>query len=161
MTISVGDKLPDAQLLRMGDNGPEPVELAKLLGGRKVLMFALPGAFTPTCHSAHLPSFIRTSDQIYAKGVDEIICISVNDVFVMGCWDQASGASEAGIAMLADADSGFTKSIGMDFTAPPVGFYSRSSRYAMLVEDGVVTVLQVDEPGTCAVSTGESILAAI
>ena len=162
MTISVGDKLPDATLTQMGANGPEPVQLGDKLKGRKVAIFAVPGAFTPTCHSAHVPSFIRTKDQFAAKGVDEIICISVNDPFVMGAWGQATGATEAGITMLSDAASEFTKAIGMDFDAPPAGLIARSKRYAMLVEDGTVKVLNPEEsPGTCEISGGEALLDAI
>ncbi len=162
MTISTGTKLPDATLVKMGEKGPEAVELSAKLKGRKVAVFAVPGAFTPTCHSAHVPSFIRTKDDFAAKGVDEIICISVNDPFVMKAWGEATGATEAGITMLSDASSTFTKAIGMDFDAPPVGLVARSKRYAMLVEDGVVTVFHPEEsPGTCDVSGGEALLAAI
>lgn len=162
MTISTGDKLPDATLTMMGDDGPQQVQLADKLAGRKVAIFAVPGAFTPTCHSAHVPSFIRTKDQFAEKGVDEIICISVNDPFVMGAWGQATGATDAGITMLGDASSAFTKSIGMDFDAPPAGLVARSKRYAMLVDDGVVKVLNTEEnPGACDVSGGESLLDAM
>ncbi|MFZ5963060.1 peroxiredoxin [Thalassococcus sp. BH17M4-6] len=162
MAISTGDTLPEANLVRMGDDGPETVALADRLKGRKVVVFAVPGAYTPTCHSAHVPSFIRTKGDFDAKGVDEIICISVNDPFVMKAWGEDTGASVAGITMLADADSAFTKAIGMDFTAPPVGLMNRSKRYAMLVEDGKVTAFLPEEsPGTCEISAGESLLAAI
>lgn len=162
MTISKGAKLPDATLVKMGEKGPEPVALGDKLKGRKVALFAVPGAFTPTCHSAHVPSFIRTKDDFAAKGVDEIICISVNDPFVMKAWGEATGATEAGITMLSDASSEFTKAIGMDFDAPPAGLVARSKRYAMLVDDGVVTVFHPEEsPGTCDVSGGEALLAAI
>ena len=162
MPISKGDRLPDATLVAMGDNGPAPVALRDKVAGRKVVIFAVPGAFTPTCHSAHVPSFIRTRDQFAAKGVDEIICISVNDPFVMKAWGEATGATAAGITMLGDAESTFTRAIGMDFTAPPVGLIARSKRYAMLVEDGTVTLLQEEEnPGVCEVSGGEAMLAAM
>ena len=162
MTISAGDKLPDATLVRMGDDGPEQVALADHLKGRKVAIFAVPGAFTPTCHSAHVPSFIRTAGQFADKGVDEIICVSVNDPFVMQAWGAATGATDAGITMLGDAGSEFTRAIGMDFDAPPAGLMGRSQRYAMLVEDGKVTLLQVEEnPGACEVSGGEALLAAM
>lgn len=162
MTISKGDKLPDATLLQMGENGPESVTLSDKTAGRKVVIFAVPGAFTPTCHSAHVPSFIRTKDQFAEKGVDEIICISVNDPFVMRAWGKDTGAADAGITMLGDPDSAFTKAIGMDFDAPPAGLVARSKRYAMLVEDGTVTVLHQEEsPGTCEVSGGEAMLAAL
>jgi cytochrome c peroxidase len=162
MPINVGDTLPDATFSRIGANGPEQVALGDLTKGRKVAIFAVPGAFTPTCHSAHVPSFIRTKDQFAAKGVDEIICISVNDPFVMKAWGEATGATAAGLTLLADGTSAFTKAIGMDFDAPPVGLMARSKRYAMLVEDGRVSVFQAEEsPGVCDVSGGEALLAAI
>ncbi|WP_085306643.1 peroxiredoxin [Planktotalea arctica] len=159
MTISKGDRLPDATLVQLGESGPAPVAMADKIKGRKVVVFAVPGAFTPTCHSAHVPSFIRTKDQFDAKGVDEIICVSVNDPFVMKAWGEATGATAAGITMLSDAESAFTKAIGMDFDAPPAGLIARSKRYAMLVEDGVVTQLNEEEnPGACEVSAGEGLL---
>ena len=161
MTISTGDKLPDATLSMMGENGPEQVQLADRLKGRKVVIFAVPGAFTPTCHSAHVPSFIRTRDALTAKGVDEIICVSVNDPFVMGAWGEATGATAAGITMLADAQAGFTKSIRMDFSAPPVGLVDRSKRYALVVDDGTVTLFHEDAPGECQLSAGEGVLEAL
>ncbi|MFD3188696.1 peroxiredoxin [Sedimentitalea sp. HM32M-2] len=162
MTISTGEKLPEANLVQMGDDGPAPVSLADKTKGRKVVLFAVPGAFTPTCHSAHMPSFIRTKEQFQGKGVDEIICVSVNDPFVMQAWGEATGADKAGITLLADADSSFTTAIGMNFDAPPAGLLARSKRYAMLVEDGTVTVLNEEEaPGVCEVSAGESLLSAM
>ncbi|NBR88392.1 MAG: peroxiredoxin [Rhodobacteraceae bacterium] len=162
MTIAVGDRLPEATLVRIGEKGPEAVSMADKVKGRKVAIFAVPGAFTPTCHSAHVPSFIRTKDQFAAKGVDEIICVSVNDPFVMKAWGEATGATAAGLTMLADADSSFTKAIGMDFSAPPAGLIARSRRYAMLVEDGVVKLMEIEQsPGTCEISGGESLLAKI
>ena len=162
MAISVGDTLPEAQMTRIGAEGPEAVALGELTKGRKVVVFAVPGAFTPTCHSAHVPSFMRTKDQFAAKGVDEIICVSVNDPFVMKAWGEATGAAEAGLTLLADAESGFTTAIGMNFDAPPAGLMARSKRYAMLVEDGVVKVLNIEEsPGTCEISGGEALLDAV
>jgi len=162
MTISVGDRLPDATFTEMGADGPGEVVLADKLKGRKVVIFAVPGAFTPTCHSAHMPSFISAKDDLAAKGVDEIICVAVNDPFVMKAWGEATGAHEAGITMLSDADGSFTKAIGMDFTAHPVGLVARSKRYAMLVEDGEVKVLNVEaSPGECGISGGKSILESI
>ena len=162
MSISTGDKLPDATLIKMGAEGPEAVNLADRLAGRKVVIFAVPGAFTPTCHSAHVPSFVRTKDQLADKGVDEIICVSVNDPFVMGTWGEVTGASAAGIIMLGDPEAELTKAIGMEFTASPAGLIDRSKRYAMLVEDGTVKLLHAEEsPGTCEVSAGESLLAAM
>lgn len=162
MTISTGDTLPDATFIVMGDDGPQEVSLADKVKGRKVVIFAVPGAFTPTCDSAHVPSFMRTKDALMEKGVEEIICVSVNDPFIMQTWGQTTGATEAGITMLADAEAGFTKAIGMNFSAPPVGFVDRSKRYAMLVDDGTVSVLQIDEnPGTCELSAGEGLLASM
>ncbi|MEO1733652.1 MAG: peroxiredoxin [Pseudomonadota bacterium] len=162
MAISVGDALPEVTLVHMGADGPEPVALADKVKDRKVVIFAVPGAFTPTCHSAHVPSFVRTKDTFAEKGVDEIICISVNDPFVMKAWGEATGASAAGITMLADAESAFTTGIGMNFDAPPVGLMARSKRYAMIVENGTVSVLQAEEnPGVCEVSGGESLLEAL
>lgn len=160
MTISQGDQIPDATLMELGAEGPAPVSIAEKTKGRKVVIFAVPGAYTPTCHSAHVPSFVRTKDQFDAKGVEEIICVSVNDPFVMKSWGEATGATAAGITMLGDADSSFTKAIGMDFDAPPAGLMGRSKRYAMLVDDGKVTLFQPEEsPGMCEVSAGEALLA--
>jgi glutaredoxin/glutathione-dependent peroxiredoxin len=162
MTISTGDRLPDATFSRFGANGPEQVELSSLTTGRKIVIFAVPGAFTPACHSAHVPSFIRTKAEFDAKGVEEIVCIAVNDPFVMKAWGEATGATEAGLTLLADGTGAFTKAIGLDFDAPPVGLMGRSKRYAMLVEDGTVSVLHLEEsPGTCEVSAGEALLAAL
>lgn len=162
MAISQGDTLPDATLVYMGDEGPATVALSEKTKGRKVVIFALPGAYTGVCSTAHVPSFIRTKDQFAAKGVDEIICISVNDPFVMQAWSEATGAGAAGITMLGDADASFTKAMGRDFTAPPAGLINRSKRYAMVVEDGTVTLLQEDEnPGVCDVSAGEGMLDAM
>ena len=160
MAISEGATLPDAQFIVIGGDGPATVALADRVKGRKVVIFAVPGAFTPTCHSAHVPSFIRTRDEFAGKGVDEIICVSVNDPFVLKAWGEATGATEAGITMLADPGADFTRAVGMTFDAPPVGLLARSQRYAMLVEDGIVTALNVEEgPGTCEVSAGEALLA--
>ena len=157
MAISAGDRLPDATLLRIGADGPEQLALADLTRGRKVVIFAVPGAFTRTCSAAHLPSFIRTADSFKEKGVDEIACISVNDPFVLDAW--AKGAGADAISMLADADGSFTRSVGMSFDAPPVGLIGRSKRYAMLVEDGVVTQLNAeDSTGACDISAGETLL---
>ncbi|WP_377192226.1 peroxiredoxin [Ruegeria meonggei] len=160
--ISTGDTLPDATLIQMGANGPEEVRISSKTKGRKVVVFAVPGAFTGTCTTAHVPSFMRTKDQFNAKGVDEIICVAVNDPFVMGAWGESTGATAAGLTMLSDAASEFTKALGMDFDAPPAGLFARSKRYAMVVENGKVTALNLEEnPGTCEISAGESLLDAI
>lgn len=157
--ISTGDMLPDATLIQMGADGPEEVRISEKTKGRKVVIFAVPGAFTGTCTTAHVPSFMRTKGQFDAKGVDEIICISVNDPFVMGAWGESTGATTAGLTMLADAASEFTKAIDMDFDAPPVGLLARSKRYAMFVNDGKVIALNIEEnPGVCEISAGEGLL---
>ncbi|MBE9637758.1 peroxiredoxin [Salipiger mangrovisoli] len=162
MAISAGDRLPEATLLKLGEAGPEQVSLGETLSGRKVVIFALPGAFTPTCSSAHVPSFMRTKAGFDAKGVDEIICISVNDPFVMKAWGEATGATEAGLTMLADPECAFTAAIGMEFSAEPAGLIRRSKRYAMYVEDGTVSVFHEETGrGTCEISGGEALLAAI
>jgi glutaredoxin/glutathione-dependent peroxiredoxin len=162
MTISVGSKLPDAALQVMGANGPEAVSLASKLAGRKVVIFGLPGAYTGTCTTSHVPSFIRTMEKLTAKGVDEVICLSVNDAFVMKAWGDSTGANTAGISMLGDVDAGFTKEIGMDFTVPAIGFFDRSKRYALYAVDGEVKVLHAEEnAGQCDISGGEAMLAAI
>ena len=159
MPISIGDTLPSATLLVIGPDGPESVSLDEKTKGRKVVIFGLPGAFTNTCTSAHVPSFIRTKDQFDAKGVDEIICIAVNDPHVMKAWGEATGAATAGLTLLADADSSFTGAIGMQFDAPAAGFHKRSIRYALYAEDGKVRVLNVEEGrGVCEMSSGETML---
>jgi cytochrome c peroxidase len=160
MTLSVGDILPTATLLRLAESGPEQVDLAARLRDHKVVIFGLPGAFTPTCSSAHVPSFIRTADRFRAAGVSDIFCIAVNDVHVMRLWGEQTGGSAAGIAFLADADSAFTTAIGMQFDAPVVGFFARSKRYSMLVEDGTVKLLNTEvSRGVCELSAGEVLLA--
>ena len=162
MAISVGETLPEATLLRIGPDGPEQVDLHKFAAGRKIVIFAVIGAFTGTCSNEHVPSFMRTRDQFAAKGVDEIVCLSVNDPFVMQAWGQSVGAEEAGVTLLADPESSFTKAIGIDFNVPPVGFIDRSKRYAMLVEDGKVTeLLTDDDTRVFDRSSGEALLAAM
>jgi glutaredoxin/glutathione-dependent peroxiredoxin len=159
MAISTGQELPKASFVTMGADGPEVVSLASRLKGRKVVVFALPGAFTGTCSTIHMPSFLRTADAFRAKGVAEIICISVNDPFALSAWGEATGATKAGIALLGDADGSFTKAVGMDFSAPQIGLIGRSNRYALVVDDGIVTVANIDEPGVCDMSVGEALLA--
>lgn len=162
MAITPGSKLPVATVLKMGDKGPEAVDITQLTAGKKVAIFAVPGAFTGTCTTAHVPSFIRTKAGFDAKGVEAIYCISVNDPFVLKAWGESTGATAAGITMLADPAGEFTKAIGMNFDVPAAGLLNRSNRYAMLVEDGVVKVLQQEEQnGQCSVSGGEALLDAI
>ena len=162
MAISQGDKLPDAVLRRMGIVRPEETTIAALTAGRKIILFGLPGAFTPTCSSAHVPSFIRTKDAFFDKGIEEIICVSVNDVHIMRQWGAATGATAAGLSMWADPASEFTTAIGMNFDVEVLGFYGRSSRYAMIVEDGIVTQLNEEtERGVCDITGGEALLEAL
>jgi peroxiredoxin len=159
MPITVGDRIQSSTVLHMGENGPEEIDVAKHISGKRVVIFGLPGAFTSTCSMAHLPSFIRTYEAFKEKGIDEIICVSVNDVFVMAKWGETTGATEAAITMLADWSSAFGKSIGLTFDAPPVGYIQRILRCAMVVNDGVVEVLQVEEGrGVCEMTAGETLL---
>lgn len=161
MTISVGDTLPEATLLRIGAEGPEQLDLSTLTKGRKVVIFGLPGAFTRTCTAAHMPSFIRTKPQFDEKGIDEVICISVNDPFVMDAWAESTGAKEAGITLLGDGDSSYVKAVGLTLTVPAIGFHDRSARYALYAEDGVVKVLNIEDTTGCTISAGEALLDAI
>lgn len=126
------------------------------------MIFGLPGAYTGVCSTAHVPSYIRTAPSFAEKGVDEIICVSANDPFVMGAWAESTGAAKAGLTFLGDPSADFIKAIGLDFSAPPVGLIDRSKRFSMVVEDGVVTLLHVEEsPGTCEISAGEALLSAL
>lgn len=161
MAISVGGSLPQTNLVHMGNDGPETVSLQAKLADRKVVVFALPGAFTGTCSTAHIPSFMRTAPAFAAKGVAEIICIAVNDPFTLKAWGESTGATAAGITLLGDADGSFTKALGMEFSAPQLGLIGRSNRYALVVEGGVITHANLDEPGVCSMSTGEALLDAM
>ena len=156
MTISVGDKLPSATLVKATENGPEAVSTDEYFAGRTVALFAVPGAFTPTCSAKHLPGFVEKRDALAAKGVDEIACISVNDPFVMAAWAKASGAE--GITMLADGNGDFAEALGLTMDGSKFGMGKRSQRYAMLVENGVVKQLHVEAPGEFKVSSAEHLL---
>lgn len=162
MTIATGDKLPDGTLLEKTAEGITPVTTPELLDGRKVVLFGLPGAYTGTCSTMHVPSFIRVADRLRAAGVDTIACVSVNDPHVMMAWGEATGAIAAGIRMLSDADGALTRALGLDFTIPAAGLYGRSRRYALLAENGVVSVLNLEtSPGVCDISGGETMLDAV
>jgi peroxiredoxin len=161
MSISVGGRLPDAKFVKMGKDGPETVDLGQTLKGRKVVVFGLPGAFTGPCTSIHMPSFIRTAGEFRKKGVEEVICIAVNDPFVLKAWGEMTGANAAGITLLGDADGSFTKALGMEFTNTKIGLIGRSNRYAVLLDDGKIVAANIDNPGECKISTGEELLAAI
>ena len=163
MTLAVGESLPEATFLEKEGDEIRPVPSGAVFGGRRVVLFGLPGAFTGMCSTRHLPSFIRVADQLRAKGVDEIACVAVNDPFVMQVWGEGSGAFEAGIRMLSDASGEFAGRLGdMTFDNPPRGLFGRSKRYALFAEDGVVKVLNVETSRTdCEISGGENMLAAI
>ncbi len=162
MTIATGERLPEATLLEKNGTGVAPVTTGELTKGRRVVIFGLPGAFTGTCSTRHLPSFIAVADKLRAKGVDDIVCVSVNDPHVMKAWGDGAGADKAGIRMLADAGSELTGALGLRFSRPEGGMYDRSKRYAMFVDDGVVRVMNLEtSPGECDVSGGETMLAAI
>ena len=158
MTIKVGDKIPEATFTTFGADGPKPVTTAELFGGKTVGLFAVPGAFTPTCSAKHLPSFKEHAADLKAKGVDVIACVSVNDVFVMKAWgeNQAVGSD---ILMLADGNGDFTRKIGLELDGSKFGMGPRSQRYSLIAKDGVVTSLNVEEGGEYRVSSAEYMLA--
>ena len=161
MSISNGATLPTETLMRVDAAGEAPVTLAGLSAGKRIVVFAVPGAFTPTCDSSHLPSFIRTMPGFAAKGIDTVACLSVNDIHVMRAWGKASGAYDAGIVMLSDPSGAFTAAAGLSFDVPQVGLIGRSKRYAMVVEDGVVTFWAPEPDRGCAISGGEALLEAV
>ncbi|BAQ16461.1 peroxiredoxin [Methyloceanibacter caenitepidi] len=161
MTIAEGDTLPEATFRTMGPDGIQTLSAKDVFGGKKVVLFAVPGAFTPTCHLKHLPGFIGSADAFKAKGVDDVVCLAVNDPFVLSTWAEATGAGDK-VTILSDGNAEFTKKIGMDFDGSGVGLGTRSKRYAMVVEDGTVKVLKTEEnPGEANVSDAESMLAAL
>ena len=159
MSIKIGQKLPDSTLYKLGKSGPETTKLSSLYTNRKLAIFALPGAFTPTCSTSHLPTIIEAAAGFYKGGIDEILCVSVNDPHVVAAWGEISGSTAAGITMLGDPTSEFTKSIGMEFDAPAVGFFARSKRYAMFANNGVVKIfLPETARSTCEISSGRALL---
>ena len=158
MTIQVGDKIPAGMVTVMGAEGPTGLSTEDLFAGKKVVLFAVPGAFTPTCSAAHLPGFVVHVDEIKAKGVDTVACMSVNDVFVMHAWGQSANAEH--IQMLADGNGTFTEALGLVLDGSGFGMGARSQRFAMIVDDGVVTLLNVDA-GALEGSSAEAILAAL
>ena len=156
MSIQQGDGLPEATLHTMRDGRPTAVTTGELFSGKKVVMFAVPGAFTPTCSEAHLPGYVVQADAIKAKGIDDIICVAVNDAFVMGAWGKAGNADA--LTMVGDGNGDFTKAIGLEMDGSGFGLGTRSQRYAMVIEDGVVNTLAVEAGGQLDVSSAESIL---
>ena len=157
MTIAVGDRVPTATLKYMTGDGPKNISTEELFSGKKVVLFALPGAFTPTCSKAHLPGYLVKSDDLFAKGVDRIVCLSVNDAHVMGAWGEDQNVEDR-IMMIADGNAEFTRAIGLEVDLSAGGMGLRSQRYAMVVEDGVVTLLNVEAPRKFEVSDAETIL---
>ena len=160
MAISVGDKIPSTTLKTMADGKMQDVTTDALFGGKKVVLFAVPGAFTPTCSMQHLPGYIAKAGEIKGKGVDTIACVSVNDAFVMDAWGQDKGAG-SDVQMLADGNGDFARAVGLDFDGSGIGFGLRSQRYAMVVENGIVKSLHVEEPMKFEVSSAEAVLAAL
>ncbi len=157
MTIQVGDKLPSIDLQYKADDEVRTINSDELFAGKKVVLFALPGAFTPTCSAAHLPGYLVKSDEIRAKGVDSIICLSVNDAFVMHAWGLAQNVEDK-IMMIADGSAAFSKAVGLELDLNAAGFGTRSQRYAMIVNDGVLEQLNVEAPSEFKVSDAETIL---
>lgn len=157
MSINVGDRLPEANFVKPGADGPEPVASGDFFKGRRVALFSVPGAFTPTCSARHLPGFIERADELKAKGIDAIACTSVNDAFVLGAWSKANEADQS-ITMLADGNGDFAKAIGLEMDGTAYGMGKRSQRYAMLVNDGVVEQLHVEQPGEFRVSSADYLI---
>ena len=157
MTIKVGDKIPSATLMQMKGGAPQPVKTDNLFSGKKVVVFGLPGAFTPTCSAKHLPGYVEHADDLKKKGVDQIACMSVNDAFVMGAWGEQQGAGDK-VAMLADGNGDFTRALGLEMDASRFGMGKRSQRFSMVVDDGVVKALNVEEPGAFSVSSADHVL---
>ena len=156
MTISVGEQLPPVKLTKMTADGPEPVDTGDYFKGRRVALFAVPGAFTPTCSAKHLPGFVEKDGELKAKGIDEIVCTSVNDPFVMAAWGKSSNAD--GVTMLADGNGDFAEALGLTMDGSKFGMGTRSQRYSMVVNDGRVEQLNVEGPGEFSVSSADHLL---
>ena len=156
MTIQVGDRLPDAPLTIAGADGPQPTTTGEFFAGKRVALFAVPGAFTPTCSARHLPSFVDKASDLKGRGIDEIACVSVNDPFVMAAWGQRDGSSD--ITMLADGNGAFAEAIGLTMDGSKFGLGTRSQRYSMIVNDGIVEQLNVEGPGEYRASSAETML---
>jgi glutaredoxin/glutathione-dependent peroxiredoxin len=157
MTIKVGDRIPEGKLKVMGPDGPSNVSAAELLGKGRVVLFSVPGAFTPTCDAKHLPGFVQKAGALRAKGVDKLVCLAVNDVFVMNAWGKSAGVGDA-IVMAADGNGDFTRALGLELDARAHGMGLRGQRFALVVEDGTVRQVHVEAPGEFKVSSAEHIL---
>jgi peroxiredoxin len=160
MSISVGDKIPAVKLKTMTADGMAEVDTSEFFKGKKVILFAVPGAFTPTCSAKHLPGFVAKAAELKAKGVDEVACISVNDAFVMNAWGKDQ-STDGKVTMLADGNGEFAKAMGLEMDGSGFGLGTRSQRYALVADDGVVTALNVEQPGAFEVSSAEAVLAAL
>lgn len=160
MTIKVGDKLPQTTLVRATENGPEAVDSESYFAGRKIALFSVPGAFTPTCSARHLPGYVDKVEEFKAKGVDEIACTAVNDAFVLGAWSKSSNAGGK-VTMLADGNGDFAKAVGLEMDGSKFGMGTRGQRFSMLVDDGVVKQINVEAPGEFKVSSAEHMLEAL
>jgi peroxiredoxin len=157
MAIKVGDRIPTTNFVKATADGPQPVDSDSFFKGRKVALFSVPGAFTPTCSARHLPGFIAKADELKAKGVDEIACTAVNDAFVLNAWSDNAGAKDK-VTMLADGNGDFAKAVGLQMDGSKFGMGQRGQRFSMVVDDGVVTHLNVEEPGAFSVSTAEHMI---
>lgn len=157
MTISTGEKLPETTFVTMTENGPEQVSSTDFFAGKKVALFSVPGAFTPTCSAKHLPGFIEKAEELKAKGIDAIACTAVNDAFVLGAWSK-QGNADGTVTMLADGNGSFAEAIGLTMDGSKFGLGTRGQRYSMVVNDGVVEQLNVEAPGEFKVSTAEHML---
>ena len=157
MSIKVGDKMPKGQFTRMGANGPEPVSTDDLFRGKKVVLFSVPGAFTPTCSAKHLPGYIQNAEALKAKGVDSIACMAVNDVFVMSAWGESSKAAGK-VSMLADGNGEYARALGLELDASKFGMGTRGKRFSVIVDNGVVSKINVEPPGEFGVSSAETAL---
>jgi len=157
MTIKVGDRMPEGKFTVMGANGPESLTSDQLFAGKKVVLFSVPGAFTPTCSAKHLPGFVDQADALKAKGVDAIACMAVNDAFVMSAWGKGAGA-DGKVVMLSDGNGEYARALGLEMDASKFGMGTRSQRFSMIVEDGVVKQLNIEPPGQFGVSSAETAL---
>jgi peroxiredoxin len=157
MTIKAGDKMPDGKFSRMGKDGPQKLTTDELFKGKTVVLFSVPGAFTPTCDAKHLPGFVEMADQLKAKGVDTIACTAVNDVFVMNAWGKSGGVGDK-ILMLADGNGEYVKALGLELNATGYGMGMRGQRFAVIVKNGVATHVNVEAPGEFKVSAAEYVL---
>jgi peroxiredoxin len=157
MTIKVGDRIPSATLMTLGDDGPQAIQTDAFFAGKTTALFAVPGAFTPTCSARHLPGFRDRAGALKDKGIDQIACVSVNDAFVMGAW-AADQDINGEVVMLADGNGDFTQALGLEMDASKFGMGGRSQRYSMIIQDGVVTALNVEEGGEFRVSSAEFLL---